>query len=234
MVELAMAAAKTLPAWTPAEAAPARTAVLGQTSRYGALRAAGAASITVPWDAVWWWTRPDGILQIQPASRSTTNPGLLVPDQIRTPLWAASSVFLDSRLPRTEEANGSEGWHPFISMVGAAWLLMAQPNITETRTTESTDVAPRRGDSSTGRSARRETSVVIIELRRDLAQSRRSPDPPSSRQYRGRWMVGWPNGYWRQQRYGPGGSSRKPVLIAPDTAGPKGAPLISPKERVYV
>ena len=148
------------------------------------------ASITVPWDAVWWWTRPDGILQIQPASRSTTNPGLLVPDQIRTPLWAASSDFLDSRLPRTEEANGSEGWHPFISMVGAAWLLMAQPNITETRTTESTDVAPRRGDSSTGRSARRETSVVIIELRRDLAQSRRSPVHRVANTEAGGWWDG--------------------------------------------
>jgi len=35
--------------------------------------------------------------------------------------------------PRTEEANGTEAAHPFVSVVGAAWLLMGQPGVTETR-----------------------------------------------------------------------------------------------------
>src|SRR6478672_8048726 len=32
-----------------------------------------------------------------------------------------------------EEANGTEAAHPFVSVVGAAWLLMGQPGATETR-----------------------------------------------------------------------------------------------------
>ena len=35
--------------------------------------------------------------------------------------------------PRIEEANGTEAAHPFVSVVGAAWLLMGQPGVTETR-----------------------------------------------------------------------------------------------------
>ena len=68
-----------------------------------------------------------------------------------------------------------------------------------------------------------------MELRRELAQQRSAATGKSGRQYQGRWLVGWPNGFWRQQAYGPGHSLRKPKLIAPHTAGPKGAALI-PKD----
>lgn len=37
-------------------------------------------------------------------------------------------------IPRTEEAHNTESAHPFVSAVGAAWLLMAQANVAETRT----------------------------------------------------------------------------------------------------
>ncbi|HET9563270.1 MAG TPA: hypothetical protein VFP27_01880, partial [Mycobacterium sp.] len=47
-------------------------------------------------------------------------------------------IVLDPRKPRTDEAHGTEDMHPFVSVVGAAWLVMSQPNITETRATEPT------------------------------------------------------------------------------------------------
>jgi hypothetical protein len=48
-------------------------------------------------------------------------------------LWAAHSIVINPKQPRTEEANGTEAAHPFVSVVGAAWLLMGQPGVTETR-----------------------------------------------------------------------------------------------------
>jgi hypothetical protein len=239
MVELAMSASKTLPSWTPAEAAPAASGLLCWAKPAGLVPYGQPAAATrhVAWDGVWWWTRPDGILQLQPASRFLKAPELLHQYLIKSPMWAAgTSIFLDPQNARTEEANGAEDMHPFISVVGAAWLLMSQPNIAETRDTEPAAPSP----SPTNERAtvtvplREPSSVTIVEMRRNLADYKRSAAGSGRRQYRGRWLVGWPNGYWRQQRYGPGGSLRKPILIAPHTAGPKGAALMPPKERVFV
>jgi hypothetical protein len=45
----------------------------------------------------------------------------------------AHSIVINPKQPRTEEANGTEAAHPLVSVVGAAWLLMGQPGVTETR-----------------------------------------------------------------------------------------------------
>ena len=42
----------------------------------------------------------------------------------------AHSIVINPKQPRTEEANGTEAAHPFVSVVGAAWLLMGQPGVT--------------------------------------------------------------------------------------------------------
>jgi hypothetical protein len=239
MVQLAVAAGADLPAWTPGEALPSPKGFLCWAKPAGLVPYApdSRATMDATWDAVWWWTRPDGILQLQLASRFKNCPGLPAIGGVQTPLWATKSIFLDPRHPRTEEANGSEEMHPFISVVGAAWLLMGQPNFSRTRVTEPADVpAPKFSqDSATVPATQREpSSVTIVELRREVSNYDRSSAGKTTRQFRGRWMVGWPNGYWRQQAYGPGRSLRKPVLIAPHTAGPPGAPLIPPKQKVYV
>jgi hypothetical protein len=46
---------------------------------------------------------------------------------------AAHSIVINPKQPRTEEANGTEAAHPFVSVVRAAWLLVGQPGVTETR-----------------------------------------------------------------------------------------------------
>ena len=81
----------------------------------------------------WWWTRPDRMLQLVPSSRFTKQPELIAPYKVTTPLWPAHTIVIDPKQPRTEEANGTEAAHPFVSVVGAAWLLMGQPGVTETR-----------------------------------------------------------------------------------------------------
>ena len=87
----------------------------------------------------WWWARPDDFLQLLPSSRFTKNPELLAPYQVNAPLWATHTIVVDPKIPRTDEATGTEDAHPFVSVLGAAWLLMSQTNITETRQTEPTN-----------------------------------------------------------------------------------------------
>ena len=82
---------------------------------------------------VWWWSRPDGLMQILPATRAVEHSMQLQQYRITTPLWAAHTIMLRPNEPRTEEVNGSEQAHPFVSVLGAAWLIMSQPNLAETR-----------------------------------------------------------------------------------------------------
>jgi hypothetical protein len=94
------------------------------------------------------------------------------------------------------------------------------------------EVGPTSGGSEPAEVRERSPApVTIVELRREIDQHNRSAVKGSKRQYHGRWMVGWNNGFWRQQAYGPGRSLRKPILIAPHTAGPQGAQLIPPSRR---
>lgn len=104
MVDLALDAAVSLPEWTPSLVLPAPTGLLcwakpAATVPYGPK---ATATADVPWDAVWWWTRPDGRLQLVPSSRFTKQPELIAPYQVTTPLWAANTIVLDPNETRTD------------------------------------------------------------------------------------------------------------------------------------
>ena len=71
MVDVSMDAASTLPEWTPALVTPSPSGLLcwakpAGTVPYGPKP---ASTTDVPWDAVFWWTRPDKMLQLVPSSR---------------------------------------------------------------------------------------------------------------------------------------------------------------------
>ena len=157
MVDVSMDAASTLPEWTPALVTPSPLGLLcwakpAGTVPYGPKP---ASTTDVPWDAVWWWTRPDGMLQLVPSSRFTKQPELIAPYKVTTPLWPAHTIVINPKEPRTEEANGTEAAHPFVSVVGAAWLLMGQPGVTETRAIADTPTPRPRRPASQGRTSRR-------------------------------------------------------------------------------
>lgn len=85
MVDVALDAAGSLPEWTPAIAAPAPTGVLCWAKPAGSVpwNALSSTDPTeVPWDGLWWWFRPDGVLQLQPLSRLAKNPALIAPYEV--------------------------------------------------------------------------------------------------------------------------------------------------------
>jgi hypothetical protein len=214
--------------WTPAEAAPSPAGLLCWAKPAGTVPYAMIPNgiVDAPWDGVFWWTMANGQMQMLPATRATEHAAMLHHYRITAPLWAARTIALRAHEPRTEEANGSEQAHPFVSTVGAAWLIIGQPNLADTRTTEPVEAPkPATGPADSADTwERAPASVTIVDLRRAVAQSRSAGG--KSRQYRNRSWVGWPNGFWRQQACGPGFSQRKPKLIAPYTKGPEDAPLV--------
>jgi hypothetical protein len=184
-------------------------------------------TLDVPWDAVWWLTRPDGVMQLQPGSRLTKNPELLKPFGVTSPLWAADTIVLNSRVPRRDEALGSSEARRCIAITGAAWLLMGQPNVAETRVGRySTAERAPRGAAAPPREPQ---PVTLVDIRRPIT-NRDEAQGKSDRQYDRRWWVG---GHWRQQPWGPGKSQRRPQWIAPYVKGPADAPLIA-TEKVHV
>ena len=257
MVDVALEASKSLPEWTPEAAMPAATGLLcwaksagtvssgvptqeavemdlnrpGVTSR--PLDREVATIIDIPWDAIWWWLRPDGLLQLTPASRAEQNAAVLRMANTSSPLWGAHTIMIRPDVPRTEEANGGESAYPFISALGAAWLLMAQTNIAETRTIGPAPEPRPRPDPTEGTDTAapvppRPSLVTIVDILRAQRQSRAAD---SGRTYSHRFPV---SGHWRQQAYGPGLSQRKPRYIGDYLKGPADAPLIAPKTRVHV
>ncbi len=262
MVDVVLDASRSLPEWTPALATPATTGLLCWAKSAGTVSAGTpvpevvetnlknprfqptmltdkVATITdVAWDGVWWWSRPDsGLLQLVPCSRDDQSDYSLQLAKTTSPLWGAQTIIIKPDVPRTEEANGAESAYPFVSVVGAAWLLMAQANVAETRTiSESPPPRPQPepiGDADNGAAGpelmRRPSTVTIVDLRAKATTSERGAE--SGRTYTHRFPV---SGHWRQQACGPNHSQRKPRYIGDYLKGPEGAPLIAPKTRVHV
>jgi len=219
--------------WTPALVTPSAPSGLlcwakaAGTVPYGPKP---ASTTDVPWDAVWWWTRPDKMLQLVPSSRFTKQPELIAPYEVTTPLWPAHTIVINPKEPRTEEANGTEAAHPFVSVVGAAWLLMGQPGVTETRAIADNPTPRPPAAGVAGPDIAPTPRVTIVELRRPVRLPHDTPGRTPDRQFSRRWWVG---GHWRQQACGPNHSERRPKWIAPYIKGPQDKPLTTERVNVW-
>lgn len=230
MVDVVAAASDSLPAWTPALAAPTPNGFLCWAKPLAAMPygAGMGYKVEVPWDAVWWWTRPDGVLQVSPASRLTKHRDLLEPFGVSSPVWAAQTLLLNPKVPRTDEEMGSPEASRYISMIGAAWLLMGQETVSARRTIgEPTRPSPASTSAST---PRHQSLVTLVDVRRSSTPVEKPEAGGGGRTLTNRIPV---VGHWRQTPCGPGRSQRKPVYIADYWKGPEGAPIAS-KERVHV
>lgn len=229
MVDMVVRAAESLPEWTPMLAAPSTTGLLCWARPAGQIHwTQFRTDLDVTWDAVTWYIRDDGALIIQPLSRLAKNPELLKPFDVSTPLWASGIVQADSRCPRTEESTGSPEGSRFVSVLGAAWLLMGQPSVAEQKVIGDRPApTPTTNHDRTPPTTR--ANVTLVDLRRREQRSRR-PATGSGKPLDHRVPV---TGHWRQVACGPGHSQRQPRWIDDYEKGPEGAPPIK-RERVHV
>lgn len=253
-VDTVMHAAETLPEWTPAVAAPAPTGFLCWAKSAGTTTWAtpsveqveaslesgvypstpldeAVSTTELPWDGIVWWTRPDGFMQLLPCSRDSSAATMLKRVGVSSPVWGSHTVVLNPDVPRTAEVQKTVGSHPFVSGLGAAWLLMGQENVTETRSIGPLPRPPSPAADDVaepGATLSAPSAVTLVELRRRASDSRRSAS--SGKQLDHRIPV---EGYWRQQPCGPRNSQRRPQYISDYVKGPADAPLVA-KERVHV
>ena len=109
------------------------------------------------------------------------------------------------------------------SLVGATWLLMSQPRVVE----ESDPVVVKRKP----RTDRLVSAPIVSVSTRRLTARYRPASTPTGRKAQKRW---WVRGHWRQQAWGKNRELRKPVFIAPHTAGNEDAPVESrPQVQVW-
>ena len=147
--------------------------------------------------------------------------------------YRARQVLLQELIPRLPSATRAfteEAAHPFVSVVGAAWLLMGQPGVTETRAIADTPTPRPPAAGVAGTDIAPTPRVTIIELRRPVRLPHDTPGRTSDRQFSRRWWVG---GHWRQQACGPNHSERRPKWIAPYIKGPQDKPLTTERVNVW-
>jgi len=221
MTALAAEASRSLPEWTPTVTRPAPTGLLvwaGDTGVRVPMSSApretwhsGGLGIPqpppVPVRGVVWWGGSSGhrfaVLTDDPRARSwTSGTGGLTVAALSGGTW-------DDLLPGASDAISA--------LVGATWLLSAQPALASRR------AVPARAPGTGGGRPGDPSPVTVVALR----EIHDSPDPSDTdhagRDWHHQWVV---RGHWRQQRCGPEGRDRRPTWVAPYVKGPEGAPLL--------
>ena len=230
MVDYALGAATTLPEWTPRAAMPSSSGLLCWAKPAAGFTLHWESGVTnqMPSDAMAWYLRKDGTLQVLGACRVDRNEALRRQLGVGNPFMVGDGGRIDPDAPLRAQLI-DERSVPLILVLGAAWLLMSQTTVATSRRIPPPQ-ARKAGNSALRADASDRSAVSLIDLRR-IAASPAEPaaDGDRNRTYTHQWWVG---GHWRQQACGPGRTYRKPVWIAPHIKGPEGTPLAN--ERVHV
>lgn len=223
MVPVVIDAARTLPEWTPELALPVEAGLLCWAKPAGRIPFAGYED--APWDAVWWWRRDDGLLQIQVASRLVHRQEILAPFGVSAPLWSGTTLLVNPAVPRTAEVDGDPEASEFVKILGATWLLMSQRTVAETRQLQARPEA-----GGLAGSPAMPSTVSMVELRRRIHSPSERPAGGTGRSYKSRWTV---DGHWRQQAVGPGWSQREPRYITEYEKGATGVDAVVKTAKVH-
>lgn len=228
MTELAAEAAASLPEWSPAAAIPEEFGLIAWAKPVGTFEwpvPGSAERVRMPVDLMAWGVRESSV-GVSCAFRTERIADQLNPGLARLPLMSHLVGVWDLEEPVDHRLD--DGAVSPMSVLGAAWLLMGQPSVSDRR---------RIGDGIARAGAAADAgdepdTVSIIELRR-LRQPDGSPSERDSGSGRRHDKRFWVSGHWRQQACGPGRRLRKPLWISPFPKGPEDAPLAD-TTRVYV
>lgn len=131
-VKFLQTASKSLSAWTPGVVLPADTGMLCWAIPASDMPFRGHGE--VPWEATWWWRRPDGLLQMQLASRLTQHPNLRKSSGIDVPLWSGTTLVIDPAQPRIADINAGSNPMQLLQILGAAWMHSALDEVQDPQT----------------------------------------------------------------------------------------------------
>lgn len=226
---------ESVPEWSPSQVLPSPAGiVMLERSPAAPVRFEGFAGSEVNIDAVS-WAMSNGRLLVALLAKGSLIHDTAAQDlgsHLRdAPLYNVYSLNLDPDAPQgagrlnPEMLTGSADMPPayatdaeemsaVLSLVGTIWLLMGQTGITQS--TES--VAPKTTKAKKAEARGEQVpEVVITEHRLTVAGGKAARGGGGAgREATSRW---WVRGHWRQQACGPAWSQRKPVYIAPHTAG---------------
>lgn len=224
-----------VPDWSPDACLPGPSGVIAFEASPITIPYETATNSTVdlPLAALMWDTTSDGLIRVSGWCQSATVPA---EDMIRLAANLGLEELLSVRLEPSTIVTGASELQPATakeearafrqagvalrSLAGAAWLLMSQP-----RMVRETDSVTARVKKRTSLGQPKRVEPVRVSITSLVA-----PPSPSGRG-RGtgrkattRW---WVRGHWRQQPGGKDRALRKPIWIAPHTAGAADADLDS-------
>jgi hypothetical protein len=234
LVDLALAAAESLPEWSPSAAMPSDFGIVGWSKPIGSFDWPVPGSdqvVRMPIDAMSWGTRNESVgvtvgFRWDRPGVGERLAGLLD----RTPLVMHASGVWDLYEPvahRTETGAVAP-----LSVLGSLWLLASQPRVTTHRKIAGAG-SPPAPSPATGATPQPATAptVSLIDIRKARAEEvANTPSVGGKRAYTKQW---WCRGFWRNQAYGPGRALRRPLWIEPHIRGPADKPLAG-DGRVFV
>ena len=170
------------------------------------------------------WRRIGDMVRISALSRFDGKQHHLSPFRRACPLHEALAVMIDFDVVRETDAEveyrisgevksvgrAQASGNAIVSAMASVWLLLSQPRVM--REDSPVVASVRRRKATSGVSKKRPVRVSV----RTLETSPRSGARGGGRKATSRW---WVRGHWRQQAWGKNRALRKPVFIAPHTAG---------------
>lgn len=229
----------TVPEWSASAVMPGESGIVALESPFlRAMESALPGAVEVTVDAVAWQQVGDQVLLMALSRRVGGRVFSLLDTYNRAPIFDLFSlrIPLDQAQGEGKDVDTGESDGGFIgqdvatrftSMVGAMWLIMSQPTLVEDGDDVEAMVRPAR---KTSPSAPRRMPVRV-STRRLSAQVAGSRGGGGRRgEASSRW---WVRGHWRQQAWGKGRALRKPIFIAPHTAGARDAE-VDDRPRVQV
>lgn len=220
-----------IPEWSPRSCMPGESGVIGFEKPFFTCPIPSATDgefIHVPTHAISWsvngdqiifsaWTVSDMLQKsaIKPAAVFGGMENTLSFIKGLDELISESDTFeKNPNIPLADYQASSDAARMVRNTIGAVWLLMSQPRVVE----ESDPVEVRVRTKRNGKTVKSPVRVSVRSLVGSVAPRGQS----TGRKATSRW---WVRGHWRQQAWGQGRKLRKPVWIAPHTAGAEGAPV---------
>lgn len=225
-----------VPDWTPAACVPNSQGIMAFASPlFTGDYHAGEDTYSVPVRALGW--RVDGTtvritawcwsMDVPASARSTLRAGIDLEELFGVTLPMDAVVDGAHRFAFAHDASPSvsveKAGSALMSVAGATWLVMSQPKMVVD--------APITMNVKKRRSQGRTVKVPVRVSVRSLTTTPRHAAEPTGRKATSRW---WVRGHWRQQPWGRRRALRKPIFIAPHTAGNPDAPIDrTPKVQVW-